>query len=324
MDEEIKKIMLKLTAHADDLELYANGIAEDAAGELAATESAIYALIYALYQRYGETGFQMDYRTSRYLDMLKRKIREIRAAAFDEAEDDLTEAAGKTVREESGFWGNIFAFLTGAAAAAPTKSRMDKIAKYGIYNGNTRKQIFDRVSSGDINRIYDAVADSLQKGKTVAEAIQAVRAELEKTRRFVKYEIEAIVNGVANDAALEFAAANRSKLRYSAVLDDKVCSECAALDGNIYEFDDPDIPALPRHIKCRCRLVPMPDGNETAEPATFAEYLASLTPDEQRKRLGNAKFAAWKSGNYELKAYETPNIGQRMSIEEVKMRGGGR
>ena len=47
----IEELSLALTEHADDLQLYANGISEDAEAELAATEDAILVLIYALYQK---------------------------------------------------------------------------------------------------------------------------------------------------------------------------------------------------------------------------------------------------------------------------------
>lgn len=320
MDEKIKKLMLALTAHADDLQLYANGIAEDAEAELSATEDAIYSLIGALYERYGELGLRMDYRTVKYLETLKRKIQEIRAAAFDDDEDDLDEASGEVVAEESEFLADFFAFLTGVAISAPKEAELTRIARYGIYNGNTRKQIFDRLASGDADRIYDAIADSFQKGKSADEAAQAVRRELRKTGRYVKSEVDAVINGVANDAALAFAAANRTKLVYSAVLDDHVCEECAGFDGNVFNYNDPDIPSLPRHIHCRCRLVPSMDGEKTAVPTSFAEYLSSLPASGQRKRLGTAKYAAWKSGDYKLKTYETPNPGQRLSMAEVKAR----
>lgn len=320
MDETVKRLMLALTAHTDDLQLFANGIAEDAENELAATEDAVYALIDALYKRYGNLGLRMDYQTVRYFENLKRKIAEIRSAAFDDEKDELEEVSRHVAEEESGFFAEWFAFLAGSAVAAPTRSRLDRIARYGIYNGSTRRQIFDKLSDSDVNRIYDAIADSFQKGRSAGDAALAVQRELMKTRRFVKYEIDAIVNGVANDAALAFAAANRTKLLYTSVLDDRTCGECCSFDGQVFDCDDPGLPSLPRHINCRCRLIPALDGNSAAAPASFAEYIASLSPSEQRSRLGSAKYAAWKSGDYKLKTYETPSPGQRLSAEDLKAR----
>ena len=152
---------------------------------------------------------------------------------------------------------------------------------------------------------------------SVDAVLEAVKNELVKTGRNVRKEISAIINGVANDAALEFAAANKTSLLYSAVLDDRVCAGCAALDGTVYRYDDEDLPSLPRHYQCRCSLVPFTEETGRIEPASFREYVESLTPQEQERRLGKTKFNAWRSGRYDLKKYETPGPGQRLSLAEL-------
>ena len=320
----IEELTLALTEHADDLQLYANGISEDAEAELAATEDAILVLIYALYQKYQDTGLQMDYKTVKYLQDLKEKIAEIRAAAFDDDEEEMEDVSRDVAEEESGFLAAWYAALIGGFFPALTKKDLDRIAKYGIYNGNTRKQIFEKLLNGDVDRIYNAIANSFQKGKSVNEAVHAVRTELQKTRRYLKSEIEAIINGVANDAALAFAAANKTKLLYSAVMDGHVCDECESFEGHLFDYDDPEIPSLPRHINCRCRLIPAPGKESAVVPVTFAEYVASLTPSGQRSRLENAKYKAMLSGDYKPDLYETANRGQRLSMEQLKARYGKR
>lgn len=320
MDEELKRLMLVLTQHADDLQLYANGIAEDAMGELAATEEAIYKLIDKVFAWHEKNGMPMDYSTFRYFKDLHRKIEKIRNAAFDEEEEKMAEVSREVAKEQSGFLSDFYSFLTGAAVAGPTKKQLENIAKYGIYNGNTVGQIFDKLWRSDVNRIFDAITNSLQMGRTVGDAMDAVRRELRKSRRFIKSEIETIINGVANDATLAFAATNRTKLVYSAVLDEHVCGECAEFDGQVFEYDDRDIPSLPRHINCRCSFVPISNEGEKISPATFAEYLASMSAKDQRWRLGAAKYSAWRSGNYQLGKYETPNRGQRRTIWDVTAR----
>ena len=164
------------------------------------------------------------------------------------------------------------------------------------------------------------MVDALQKGMSFPDAMAAVKREFTKSRRFLKSEVDSIVNGVVNDAILEFAAANKASLVYSAVLDNLVCNNCADLDGKIFSYDDRDIPSLPRHNNCRCVLVPFQPSGDKVEPATFAEYLKSLTPTEQRARLGQFKYAAWQNGQYKLKNYEPPAAGQRLTADEIKAR----
>ncbi|MBQ7207734.1 MAG: minor capsid protein [Lentisphaeria bacterium] len=203
---------------------------------------------------------------------------------------------------------------------AVTKRRLAAISKCGICNGNTRKQIFDKLAAGDTDRLFDAISNAVQHGDTVEKAVEAVKKELEKTDRFVKTETDTIINGIANDANMAFAEKNKSYLIYCAVLDDRVCGDCASLDGEVYAHDDPELPFIPRHPNCRCSLWPVPEEYKNAEPVSFAEYIASLTPKEQKARLGKSKYAAWKKGDYTLRRYETPNVGQRTNIKEIGKR----
>ena len=315
----IRELAFALTQHADDLQLFANGVSEDAADDFAQTEAAIMEIIYELYARYGENGIPMDWPTRQYLDSIKRKIAKIRENMFNEETEELTKQSREVVKNEGKFLKAYFAALTGATAIGLDSEWYDKISKYGIYGGNTVRQIMEHISAGDIDRIYTAAVDSLRNGKSLDEIRELVKKEMEKTARFTKSEIVSIINGAANDAALAFSTQNKTKLMYSAVLDDKVCDECASYDEKIYNYDDPDIPSVPRHINCRCRLIPVADkskeNNKLAMP--FNEYLQSLPKAEQKKRLGAAKYDMMKSGQYQLKTYESPNNGQRKSMAEL-------
>ena len=84
-------------------------------------------------------------------------------------------------------------------------------------------------------------------------------AEMKTTKRFVRSELNAIVNGVVNDTAMAFAAENKCKLMYSAALDDKMCQKCENLHGTIYDYNAQNMPSLPRHINCRCYYIPVTD-----------------------------------------------------------------
>ncbi len=318
----IRELAFALTQHADDLQIFANGVSEDAADDFAQTEASIMEIIYELYSRYGETGIPMDRRTQRHLDDIRRRIAEIRESMFDEETEELTGQSREVVKNDGKFLKAFFAALTGAAAIGLDAAWYDKISQYGIFGGKTIRQIMDRIASGDVDRIYTAAADGLQNRKSLDEIRESVRKEMEKTARFMKSEIVSVLNGSANDAALAFAAANRTKLMYCAVLDDRVCEECASRDGEIYEFDDDGIPSVPRHNNCRCRLIPVADEDESNRKLAmpFREYLRSLPKAEQKKRLGAAKYDLLKSGQYQLKAYEPPNGGQRLSMDELKAR----
>ena len=318
----IPELAFALTQHADDLQMFANGVSMDAYGDFEQTEDAIMELIYQLYQKYADGNFEMEKETSEYLEKLKDKISEIRENCFDEEEDELISQSREVVKNESKFIKAFFIALTGKMMAGISSEWYTKISKYGIYNGGTIGQIFKKLSSGDVTRIYEAMINSLRNGTDLAGAREAVRSEMKKSARFVKSEIDSIINGVANDVAMAFAAENSIMLLYSTALDDKVCDECSRFQGRFFDADSPDIPALPRHINCRCRYIPVPDDSSEYKKLDlpFSDYFAGLSEEEKEKRIGKEKYELALTGEYELDDYESPMPEQRVSMEELKER----
>jgi len=49
------------------------------------------------------------------------------------------------------------------------------------------------------------------------------------------------------------------KVRWESVIDDRTAEVDAALNGTIWDADDPAAPIPPLHPNCRCRRVPIPD-----------------------------------------------------------------
>lgn len=319
---EIKELAFALTRHADDLQMFANGVSADAIGEFEQTASAIMELVYRIYAKYGEKGIPMDGKTRRFLDAIRKKIEEIRNRFFEPEEDTIEKQAREVVKNECKFLKTFFALLTGKEVIGLNSDWYDRISKYGIYGGSTIRQILDKLSEGDAERIYTAVIKGIGDGMPLNVIREKIEHEMGKTSRYLQSEIFSIINGAANDASLAFASVNKTKLMYCAVLDDKVCPDCSSRDGEIYSWNDQDIPSIPRHNNCRCRLIPVADGGKSNMDLEmdFDDYILLLSEEEQKKRLGTAKYDLWKSGEYKLKAYEQPNMGQRMSLAEVKER----
>ena len=320
-DMSIKELSFALTQHADDLQLYANGISMDAYAEFEQTEDAIMELLYLLYQKYEEKGLKPDEETTKYIESLKAKIEEIRANAFDEEEDDLDTYSRDTVKNEGKFLHSFYLSLTGASLYLGADS-YENIAKYGVYNGGTIHQIFERISGTDTSRIFDAMVSSLRTGKTLGEARELVKRELKKTKNFIKNEIDSIINGIANDATFAFATENKTRLLYSTALDNKVCEECSQYEGMTFFFDSPEVPNPPLHIHCRCKLIPIPNdaGDYSELLMNFDDYFNALSPEDQQARIGKDKYGLMLSGLYTLQPYEVPLPNQTMTLPQLKER----
>lgn len=320
-DMSLKELSFALTQHEDDLQLFANGISMDAYAEFEQTEDAIMELLYLLYQKYEQKGIKPDADTTKYIESLKKKIEEIRANVFDEEEDELEDYSKSTAKNEGKFLHTFFLSLTGTSLYLDADTYGD-IAKYGVYNGGTVHQIFERIAGTDTSRIFDAMVTSLRTGKTLSEARELVKRELKKTKNFVKNEIDSIINGIANDVTLAFSAQHKTRLLYSTALDNKVCEECSQYEGAVFMYDSPEIPSPPQHIHCRCKLIPIPnDGEDYSDLLMdFGDYFEELSPEAQQERLGKDKYGLLRSGGYKLMSYEEPLPNQRMTLPQLKER----
>lgn len=74
------------------------------------------------------------------------------------------------------------------------------------------------------------------------------------------------------------------------------CMACLMSDGELLPIDRP----LTDHPRGRCTSVPVVRGAPTPFWTTGKELFESLDPEEQRERMGNAAFEAWKAGKVEL------------------------
>lgn len=312
---EIEKLKLALMQYGDDLQLYGNGIAEDALAELEQTEQKILALASELFEKFKKKGMSPDKATLEYIEKLKKRIAELRNNVFEDEFEELKKELSSLSSTSNTFW-KIFFAAAGIDVVLLTRRDLERISQYGIYNGNTVRQIFEKLKTQDTDRIFDTLSNALQKGKSLDEAWEEVKAALTDTRRFVKSEIDSIVNGVANDVSIAFAMKNGHKLKYSAVMDKTTCPKCRELDGKVFKADSPELPVLPQHYNCRCQLIPVADGKEI-ESASFQRYLKSLPKERQKERLGKNKYTAWVRGDYMLKKYENPLPGQRKSLDGI-------
>lgn len=320
-NETIRKLRLALTAHADDLQLYANGLNADAETEFELTAARIFALIYRLQKEFQKRGYTLDRETRKFLDSLRAQIGDIRASIYEKMADDFDEQLPELVKEEKKFHSLFFAAAGWTVLANLPKITADRISEYGIYNGETRSQIISRLKADDIQRLYTVISNGLQQKLSLGEILTEVEKKLNTGIRFADWETAVIVNGIANDISMAIAADNGMDMLYSAVMDNNVCPECKELNGKIFTADDPDLPVLPQHVNCRCMLIPvMGSEKEKLAPVSFAEYLKSMPEEEQRMRLGNEKYELWKQGEYTLKKYEPPTFGQKISLAELNLR----
>ncbi len=315
---DAKRAVQELIRHFDDLQIYASGVSKEAENLYGETEAAILLLLYEIFEALGNGKIADNYQSSAKLAELMERISEIRYNAEEKVLEMLEKEAAETIKEENFFWLLFFAFLAIGGRNISTET-IDNIIRHGKYHGLTRRQIVDKVARDDVNRIYEAIANGLDRNDPVSKIKEELKRIFRNTRRFISAETDTILHGVADDAALAFAAKNKTDLRYTAVLDKKTCGECLDFDGNVYPANSPDIPYLPRHVNCRCILVPLANKevNDELEKMDFKKYIDQLPADEQKKRLGESMYQKYLHGELEISGYIPPEDALKMSLEDI-------
>ncbi|MFL0251401.1 minor capsid protein [Clostridium neuense] len=137
-------------------------------------------------------------------------------------------------------------------------------------------------------RIWDNTADVADKLKqSIIDAmnsdttIDAIGKDIQEIFNVNAYNAQRLVNTenarVQSQAIDDIAASTGVKKQiYSATLDNKTSEECAALDGHLFDVDDPDKVVPPEnHPNCRCVLINVP----------FDDWQPSVRKDNDSKEV---------------------------------------
>ena len=157
--------------------------------------------------------------------------------------------------------------------------------------GETAARVKNQIGSGILlGKNPRVVADLIRTnaGLPLSKALTIARTETLRAYR--------------ESSRLQYAANSDIVKGYArlATKDPRTCIACIALDGKLYELNEP----LDSHPNCRCALVPetityrdlgldvdMPEREPNAE-----SWLGGLSTDKQRNILGNARYEQWSKG----------------------------
>lgn len=138
-----------------------------------------------------------------------------------------------------------------------------------------KADLVDNVKQG----IVDAMNGDIHLDKLARNIRQQFNVAAYESQRLVRNENARVQSQAIDDLGRNVGV---TKQLYSATLDGKTSEECAALDGHVYDIDDPDKVVPPEnHPLCRCILINMPSDdwrpskrldNETRELIDYKDY----------------------------------------------------
>lgn len=205
---------------------------------------------------------------------------------------------------------------------APT-AVFDAVMASPADRGNTMKVLFDKFDRNTIDRISAVIRQGITEGLNPTAMVRALRGDVVKPARWIVqggkkvlrpgvyrggvYETTSrgaetlartVTMHVYNTANAEVARENAdllSGVRWSATLDMDTCPDCAALDGQDWEVEDPH-PEPPLHPNCRCVLVLQVRGHENADSPRFEDWLGRQSEERQNDILGVGRAEIFRSG----------------------------
>jgi SPP1 gp7 family putative phage head morphogenesis protein len=134
-----------------------------------------------------------------------------------------------------------------------------------------------------VDSIKQGIEDSMNGKIHLDELARSIKQQFNVTayesKRLVMNESARVQSQASNDLGENIGV---TKQMYTATLDGKTSDKCAALDGHVYDIDDPDKVVPPEnHTSCRCCLINMPSedwkpskrlDNESRELIDYQDY----------------------------------------------------
>lgn len=108
------------------------------------------------------------------------------------------------------------------------------------------------------NRTNKNIKESLKNGNSIEQTKEIIEDifinEEKRDKRLVNNEIARTFN---TTTMLIYEKEGVKKVEWVASLEKNTCSECASLDGQVFNIEDAPIPILDTHANCHCILIPV-------------------------------------------------------------------
>lgn len=145
-----------------------------------------------------------------------------------------------------------------------------------------KADMIDELQSSIIDAMHGNV--SIDKvGRNIRDTFNVSAYE---SRRLVNTETARIKSQAQEQIGLDSGV---KQVIFSATLDAKTCSECASLDGNVYNIDDPNKPEIPLHPNCRSYYINVPYAGWS--PTQRRENIKNK--DGKKEVIDYTNYASW-------------------------------
>lgn len=267
--------------HISDAELYGNNLSEYSVE-----------LLIALYDKIkneiNKTPFiSSKSRCIELLNKIENMIDEYNADLKNYFKDEMLK-----ISETESAWLKKFLKGFGISVIIPT-TLFANIKFSPIADQDNYEAVVDSLTS-NINKNVSSTIKTSYMLKTPTEDVNdRLSTKVDMLRKNIEKEAQTINTSTFRITDYLIFKANKEEVIYDATLDTKTCPECASLHGKMFKASE--APLLPKHVNCRCSLVP----KEVAEDGMFSSYKEWFEeqPEEDKKIiLGKTRYELYEKG----------------------------
>lgn len=241
-------------------------------------------------------------------------------------------------------------------ASMPSAERLASLSKDVLIDGAPSSAWWARQAEDTAFKFAREVRQGVLDGATQEQIVARIIGRgdepgiMQQARRNVRALVHSSVMTAANRARLETYRKNMrhaAGVRWLSTLDSHTCMQCAALDGQAWDFDGEPIGETeiaftmpPAHFSCRCVLTPVPrslnailgvtgideriaatatraSAQGPTRARTFAEFLKRQSPEFVENTLGTRRAELYLAGKLTLQDLVSGS-GRPLTLDELK------
>lgn len=229
----------------------------------------------------------------------------------------------------------------GVSVRGLSEPAINEVVRNTLINGSTIQETVDRFVDDFDGKVTQQLRMGISNGETISELNQRIRGVINTKAthaQTIARTVQTAVSAEIRETTFEENDDVVKGYEWVSVLDTRTSDICKALDGTIYELDDPKRRIPPAHPNCRSTITPVlkswkelgldidelddetrrdMSGEAVSAELDYGEWLKTQPVKVQDEALGKAKADLFRDNNLDMKDFVN-RIGEPLTVAEVK------
>ena len=222
-----------------------------------------------------------------------------------------------------------------------SETALNETLRNTLINGSTIQETVERFVSDFDGKITQELRIGISNGETISQLTQRARGVIQtksNNAQMIARTVQTAVSAEIRETTFDENSDIVKGYEWVSVLDTRTSDICKALDGTVYELDDPKRRVPPAHPNCRSTITPVlkswkelginanelsagtrrdMDGKSVDAELDYSEWLKTQDDKVQNEALGVEKAKLFRENNLDMKDFVN-RIGSPLTVDEVK------